>query len=324
MPGYYCSPDPCEDADCDAQGYCDCDTECCDDPHCSECNPDYDCDCEGCRPQTRETVWPVEVHYYSWKPSAVFWSTGGYSTTKLSGRFGNRETFLGCEIEVEVSQGADPYGLREAFYGNATLAERIYCKEDSSLNDGVELVSHPMTLAAWQELHSLGETDLYRRLGQSGCASEDTCGMHVHINRSSFRSPSHQARFAALFLRNRDYMEELAGRSCESYASFRTFPICRTIRTQDSYNCPRGAVNLGNTATIEIRMFASTCDPSRILANLETVHAAQAFTRSAVPQSDTVKPADRLTFCNFAAYVDQNASAYPHAANLPVLAQFRG
>ncbi len=71
--------------------------------------------------------------------------------------------------------------------------EHIYCKHDGSLEDGFEIVTHPMSLeyhekhmpwaAVLQEAVSMGY-----RSHQAG-----TCGLHIHVSRSAFgRIPSAQ------------------------------------------------------------------------------------------------------------------------------------
>lgn len=298
----------------EAREAAECDLYECEDLHCAHCFPDgpidAGCDCDDCCYEEHQDVgevWPTTIHSYGHKPRPTFWTSGGFSCTRLRGPEGERTTFLGCEVEVEVEHGADYYGLSRTFSEHGEMVERLYCKSDSSLDNGVELVSHPMTLRAWQELGKAGDLDFYAKLEQNGCYVGHTTGMHVHVNRSSFASDSHMARFGNLFVRNPGPMQELAGRSNRSYASFERFQVCKAVRGL-AYG-PRGAVNLGNSATIEIRMFASTLAPARILGNLECVHAAQAFTRGKAG-----KVADRLTFASFAGYVLDRADQYPHLA----------
>ena len=75
--------------------------------------------------------------------------------------------------------------------------DHIYIKHDGSLDDGMEIVTHPMTLEChcnempWQtvmqEAISMGY--LSHQCG--------TCGLHVHVNRSSLSySASHDNQFS--------------------------------------------------------------------------------------------------------------------------------
>lgn len=75
-------------------------------------------------------------------------------------------------------------------FGAATMREihdeKIYIKCDGSLDDGMEIVTHPMTLdyhrnhMPWKEI--MGEAiSLGYKNHKSG-----TCGLHVHVNRETF------------------------------------------------------------------------------------------------------------------------------------------
>lgn len=287
------------------------------------------CSCQACernrtgdRSARCSAVWPVGINSYSHKPPMTFWHTGGLSRNKLTGKFGARETYMGCEIEVEFRGTHEASELlRNAWSAHYDLAERLYCKDDSSLVNGVEIVSFPMTLDAWQELHAAGELDLYRKCQEAGTQSTRRCGMHVHVNRSSFTSLAHQARFTALIIRNAAHMQEVAKRIEESYASFQRFNACQVLK--GFRGAPRGAVNLANSATIEVRMFASTQTPDDILTNLEFVHACQAFTRGRSTVDGCKVPIrEALQFCTFGPWLIENEDQYPHAARLPVVRQY--
>lgn len=66
-----------------------------------------------------------------------------------------------------------------------TDAEYIYIKTDSSLHDGLEIVTHPMTLDF--HLHHFAWDKLLRTASALGYRADDTetCGLHIHVNRSS-------------------------------------------------------------------------------------------------------------------------------------------
>lgn len=303
----------------------------CDDPHCGQCD-NY---CDGCsecsdyydderRYGRCADIWPVTIHSYGYKPNPTFWSVGGFSSNRLSGRFGRRQAFLGCEVECEVDydRSMRTDALARSFYSHEDMSGRIYCKSDSSLDDGVELVSHPMTLDAWQELHAMGETRFYDDLRRAGMHTPHTCGMHVHLNKSAFKSQVHLARFSHLIIGNMREMEEVAGRRNTGYASFERFPICRVIKSGGSIYGPRGAVNLGNENTVEVRMFAGTLYSDRIMANLEACHSMMAYTRERILDPSTGKPIqDHLSFASYAEWVRTpiNAKSYPALVSLDII-----
>lgn len=285
----------------------------CYDQHCSDCYPDgpEDCDCYDCEDaRSVGSVWPVGIDSYSRKPDPVFWSVGNFTTTRLPGRKGSRSVFLGTEVEVEV-EDPDPYRLERTWLGDqfSQFTPHLYCKEDGSLDNGVEVISHPGSLEAWTEAFNVGDLDFYRGLADGGCVTGETTGQHIHINRSSFASDSHMVRFGLLVLLNPNEFRAFADRSNESYASFQRFSVTRAVRTGD-YGI-RGAVNYGNRSTIEVRIFASTLDPSRILGNLELVHALHGFTSDKMGRTTP----DLLTWKAFVAYLEDHAATYPRALN---------
>ncbi len=112
------------------------------------------------------------IHDYFYKPEPIF--------------YGKAARFLGVELEIDGGGECNENANRVQAVANPAGTERIYCKHDGSLDDGFEIVTHPMTLAyhekemPWEavldEAKSMGYTS-----HQAG-----TCGLHVHVNRDSF------------------------------------------------------------------------------------------------------------------------------------------
>ena len=70
-----------------------------------------------------------QVHDYYYKPEPIFYGTGS--------------RYLG--VELEIDEGGESHEnagqiLRLANSGD----ELVYCKHDGSLNEGFEIVTHPM------------------------------------------------------------------------------------------------------------------------------------------------------------------------------------
>lgn len=128
-----------------------------DDPYCDDC---YD-RLKGDHP----------IHDYSYKPDPIFYGSG--------------KRFFG--VELEIDEGGKDNDNAEALLDIANLYdEKIYIKCDGSLDDGMEIVTHPMTLdyhknqMPWQDI-------MYEAivLGYKSHKS-GTCGLHVHVNRETF------------------------------------------------------------------------------------------------------------------------------------------
>ena len=84
--------------------------------------------CDGC--YDKEKGQPI--HDYSYKPEPIF--------------YGNGERFFG--VELEIDDGGNRKDNAQILLDIANSGdEKIYIKCDGSLDDGMEIVTHPMTLA---------------------------------------------------------------------------------------------------------------------------------------------------------------------------------
>ena len=128
-----------------------------DDPRCYACH----CNHTGSR----------EIHDYYYKPEPEF--------------FGQGSRYFGVELEIDGA-GEDNSNARQILRLVNDGEERAYCKHDGSLDEGFEIVSHPMTLdyhcrhMPWKEVLDKARSLGYRS-HQAG-----TCGLHVHVNRTAF------------------------------------------------------------------------------------------------------------------------------------------
>ena len=110
------------------------------------------------------------IHQHDYKPSPVF--------------YGGIPRYFGIELEIDDGGHSDE-NARLLLEAVNTNAEYIYIKTDSSLRDGLEIVTHPMTLEF--HLHCFDwakPMDTARQLGYRADDTE-TCGLHIHVNRNS-------------------------------------------------------------------------------------------------------------------------------------------
>ena len=159
----------------------------------------------------------------------------------------------------------------------------LYIKHDGSLSDGMELVSHPMTLAFHQR--EMPWRDVFREAVRMGYTSHQarTCGLHIHVNRTAFGDTeqeqedviarilyfveNHWNELLRFSRRTRTQMEQWAaryGRKDDPKAV-----LDHAKRNEfERYKC----VNLTNTETIEFRMFRGTLKWNTFLATLQMVN----------------------------------------------------
>lgn len=223
------------------------------------------------------------IHDYSYRPSASF----HYITKDGDARSGFHEIPATAVTGFELEMEAVNCEISDA----ATLADRLlngitYLKHDGSLDNGFEVVSHPMTLeyinkqfnfAALKELADLGMRSAKTR----------TCGLHVHINKSYFReTPTTLYRFMSLFYGNSEQWQRLAGRSESSYARWdlsegsRMLSYVRALASGDRYTVNEDryvAINLQPSHTVEMRFFKGSMNPNTIQARLQAIHACAEY-----------------------------------------------
>lgn len=214
---------------------------------------------------------------------------------------GNART-LGDDLRSAVSSWtALPPPRREAFPRSdaefllsfSNNQRLYYLKPDSSLLRGIEIVSHPATLAyhmeefPWSAIGRCAES-----LGLDADKSS-RCGLHIHVNRSSFApyawkpyySTIHTAetivlyKLTLMYARVWDSIVKFAGRTEDAwraYAKPPNFgnykPSPRTLSTANSVrNTRHSAINDQNNTTIEFRIFGGTQRPEVLFAYLQCV-----------------------------------------------------
>ena len=109
------------------------------------------------------------IQDYCYKPEPVF--------------YGDGPRFFGVELEID---GAGEYGsnARKLLKIANDGEERIYCKHDGSLDDGFEIVTHPMSLD--YHLHQMPWAPLCHAAVEMGYRSHQSgsCGLHIHVSRT--------------------------------------------------------------------------------------------------------------------------------------------
>lgn len=153
------------------------------------------------------------IHDYSYRPAPEFRHNDG----SISFDAADHVTYMGFELEMECTNGADPTTLGRTILKD--LNDAAYIKTDGSLSYGIELVTHPHTLAAYKDGFDWGWAEKVANMGGRSW-SASSCGLHIHVGVSTFESRSHFARWWMLFHRNTDQWVKLAGRDSARWATF--------------------------------------------------------------------------------------------------------
>ena len=221
--------------------------------------------CESCY-YSHSSDGVVQSYYY--KPEPIFYGEGS--------------RFFGVELELDGGGERNDKASQLLSVANANGLEFLYIKHDGSLDDGLELVSHPMTLDFHQQ--EMPWKPILQEAIHMGYLSHQarTCGLHVHVNRTAFGETweeqdeviarvlffveNHWNELLRFSRRTRSQMEQWAaryGRKDDPKAV-----LDHAKRNEfERYKC----VNLTNSQTIEFRMFRGTLKWNTIIATLQMV-----------------------------------------------------
>lgn len=225
--------------------------------YCSDC---YHDEVNRCR----------NIHDYSYKPDPIF--------------YGDSSRYFGVELEIDGA-GKDDDNAEELLgiadsNGNS---EHIYIKGDGSLDDGMEIISHPMSLEyhknfCWENIMKKSISLGYRS------HQTNTCGLHIHVNRDNFGdSREEQDEVISRIL----YFVETHWNELLKFSRRSEYSMNRWAARYGYENSPKAimdkakkgnlgryaAVNLCNYSTIEFRMFRGTLKYNTLIAALELVNA---------------------------------------------------
>lgn len=158
----------------------------------------------------------------------------------------------------------------------------VSCEDCGRLNDGMELVTHPMSLdyhmnsMPWKEVVSKAVSLGYRS------HKTNTCGLHVHVSRKAFgedKAEQDTAISRVLFFVER-FWQELLKFSRRTEAQINRWAARygmkddpkQVMSAAKEKNMGRYAcINLCNYSTIEFRIFRGTLKYNTIIATLQLV-----------------------------------------------------
>jgi len=233
-----------------------------------------------------ESRYNKPMQSYSFKPTPVF-------VGKNDGE--SRDYHIGIEIEVEYKKGgaADHINFEAWRDDYAAVAARsardgiskmywpmIYFKTDRSLENGLEIITHPMSHRYINDTGLFIELfDSLKAIGFKGGADYTRCGTHYHISKAAFGKKDIY-RMLKLVYSDMDDLYKLSGRKdfdqFSKYAADASFDvknkeflnIIKSGQTQDRH------VAMNVTAhTLEFRFFAGVGSYKDILKQVKTLRS---------------------------------------------------
>ncbi len=208
------------------------------------------------------------IHEYGYKPEPEFHGKG--------------PRFFGVELEIDKG-GMDGHNAKHLLEIANNNADNLYIKRDGSLECGMELVTHPMTLdyhlgrMPWDEI-----LDEARSMGYKSHMAH-TCGLHIHISRKAFSywHDEQEASIARLIFFVEKFWPEMLRFSRRTQEQLNDWakrygakltPADQLKHVKNSDAGRYVAVNLQNRNTVEIRIFRGTLKLNTLLATLQMVN----------------------------------------------------
>lgn len=232
------------------------------------------------------------INAYHYKPRPIF--------------YGEAQRFFGVELEIDGAGEDDDKADRIIEIANINSLEHIYCKHDGSLNDGFEIVTHPMTLKYHQQ--EMPWKSVLTEAIRMGYTSHQagTCGLHVHVNRDSFGKTVEEqeaciARILYFFERHWEELLKFSRRSQRQLERWATRYGYKEQPKEILDHAKKGggggrysSVNLLNEGTIEFRIFRGTLKYNTLIATLQLVERICSV--ATVMSDDQIKDMPWTTF----------------------------
>lgn len=233
------------------------------------------------------------IHNYSYKPEPEI----GYKNANES-----RE-HLTFGVELECGPRNDGGNVRMNAYELSDRIDEIpggrtYCKSDGSLSNGVEIVAHPGTLA--HHMYVMHWRQIQRTCEKAGFRSHDAAnsGLHVHVGRAQLGNTDSErddvtrkvqvlfalytAELTRFSRRRLSCLEQWAPidrlgvtpddiRHASSGARLAAWACANVPAYRSNHNDRYTAVNVTNSATVEIRIFRGTLKRDTLIAAIQLV-----------------------------------------------------
>ena len=251
--------------------------------------------CESCYPGDSSTD---KIHDYGYKPSANFLRTS--TDAKERPRL-----YFGVELEVENCRDIADDFVEE----HADNEDKFYLKNDGSLDEGFEVVTHPATFDYHMNRMDWKESLAY--LKSNGGKSHDTatCGLHVHLSRNFF-SVSEVTRLTAFVNIQEAFFTALARRDGKQWSKYKNKGNGSTCGAYGKkYNSERyEAVNLQNSKTVELRIFKGSLNADTVLATVQLCNALSLWAKTTTIAHIVQHPEESLNL--FMGYIHADVVTY--------------
>jgi hypothetical protein len=216
------------------------------------------------------------------------------------------EPYLGVEMEFQVDKHK-----QGRLYTGDKLQDHALMKDDGSISNGFEIVTRPS--GYFTHINKLGSflDDLPDYIHP-----HSSCGMHVHISRTAFTWLG-AGKFTEFFNRvvNKNFIKAIAGRGTTSYsAQDETLDIKAPYNQRaNDISVPRyNFVNLQNSKTIELRIFATPANKLELEIRMQFVKAMIEYCK---PAQHTVSLKEQTHFKSFVSWLTNTKNEFEKLNN---------
>lgn len=253
---------------------------------------------------------PIIYRYHSINRPSVYFNGGEDDGCNL---------FLGIELEFDTR--SKYAGLRDnkldlirgsnIIFDNSSF---VYYMNDGSLYNGLEMITQPATY----EYHSSiidKYKELFDMISGHGFKSQSyqSCGLHIHFNRSYFNDGNEDLYTVNLLYLVEKFWRDLVLFSRRDYPRLQRWAdkykdkpdeVVKRYKERHLYGTSRyRAVNLCNRDTIEFRIYRGTLDISDFMATLElTKNLIIAAKTKTVQELQDMKFSELITSRNLLRY----------------------
>ncbi|MHA1274710.1 MAG: amidoligase family protein [Promethearchaeota archaeon] len=198
------------------------------------------------------------IRPYEYKPDPVFHKLDYENTL-----------YFGFELEVECEE--DPEVAAEEL---TDLNGLLYFKHDGSLQNGFEIVSHPITWKFNNKkkiIYNLLKA--IREIGGITSYEDGTCGLHIHLDHEYISTKTYK-KMALFIYNNWEKMIRFSkrGDNDPQYARYTEYTLDDYVGGYNPFNDRHNAIN-ERFSTIEIRIFRGTLNHYRLIASIQFCNA---------------------------------------------------
>jgi len=204
-----------------------------------------------------------KIHYDSYRPDEFVF----YGKCK-------DDFFIGVELEVNTTTDNCENGMLNDFLSNVNQDEDfIYFKEDCTVYNGVEIVSHPATIKFHENCFEW--KNIFNNIKKYKITYGNGCGLHFHLSKTFFDSDN--IKTIDFFINNynkiANFVTFIGGRDFSSYSNRRMKNISEWGRVDVDHFSAFHVTN----STIELRFCNTTSHMATFFKRMELIYCIAHF-----------------------------------------------